>query len=69
MNYEDVLERGRQVPLMSDIYMVAEDAFVWLGPAAANVDASDATPLFEDNAARPYWTCLRIIQEFLLQAK
>jgi hypothetical protein len=69
INQEDFHERSRQVPLMRDIYMVAEDVLVWLGPAAESVDASDAAALFEDIAARPYWTRVWIIQEFVLASK
>jgi hypothetical protein len=69
INQEDIFERSRQVPLMRDIYMVAEDVLVWLGPAAESVDASDAAALFKDIAARPYWTRVWIIQEFVLASK
>jgi hypothetical protein len=69
INQDDILERNRQVPLMRDIYMVAETVLVWLGSATENVDASDAAELYQDIAARPYWTRVWVIQEFVLGAK
>jgi hypothetical protein len=71
-------ERGQQVSLMRDIYMVAEEVLVWLGPAeredalsrqspvAQDFDTNDALDVYLDIASRPYWTRVWIIQEFVL---
>jgi hypothetical protein len=69
INQEDILERSRQVPLMRDIYMVAEDVLVWLGPGTESVDTCDAITLYGEVAAQPYWTRVWIIQEFVLGSK
>lgn len=69
INQEDLLERSRQVSLMRDLYTVAEEVLVWLGPAAETIDASNAAEVYEDMAARPYWTRVWILQEFILGSK
>jgi hypothetical protein len=77
INQAWVHERG-QVSLMRDIYMVAEEVLVWLGPAeqedalswpspvAQDFDTNDALGVYLDIASRPYWTRVWIIQEFVL---
>jgi hypothetical protein len=63
---------------MRDIYMVAEEVLVWLGPAeqedalswlnpvAQDFDTNEALDIYLDIASRPYWTRVWIIQEFVL---
>lgn len=69
INQQDVKERNQQVPLMRDIYMVAEDVLAWLGPAAPGIDPENGRELYEDIISRPYWGRVWIIQEFVLGKK
>jgi hypothetical protein len=65
----NVHERGHQVSLMRDIYMVAENVLVWLGPATEGIDPDDQARVYTDIASRTYWTRVWVIQEFVLGKK
>jgi hypothetical protein len=69
INQRNVYERGQQVSLMRDIYMVAEDVLAWLGPATEGIDLDDKPRVYMDIVSRPYWTRVWIIQEFVLGKK
>ncbi|KAH7389383.1 heterokaryon incompatibility protein-domain-containing protein [Phaeosphaeria sp. MPI-PUGE-AT-0046c] len=69
INQQSIEERNQQVPLMRDIYMVAEDVLAWLGPATEGIDPESPHAAYEDVAYRPYWSRVWIIQEFVLGKK
>jgi hypothetical protein len=69
INQNDQHERSRQVALMRDIYMVADDVVAFLGPVTPSLDPDDKARAFLDISRRPYWDRLWIIQEFVLGKK
>lgn len=55
INQRNVCERGHQISLMRDIYMVAEDVLSWLGLATKGIDLDDdKSGIYMDIVSRPY---------------
>lgn len=66
IDQDNVLERGRQVAQIRNIYRSAQEVLCWLGPATPDTLSPDTNSFSRDVMQRSYWHRVWIIQEFVL---